>query len=179
MKNLKNLIYLLLIFAVSCNSNKKETDGTTETLSIDIEKASVANFSDLFAKMEIVPLETNDESLLGGLLKWYYNEKENGYFSFDIQQKIMHCILSNDDKKSCITLYNKKSKKINSFSSEFSNGITLLQPFWLSNSVWYSYTSASEINSIIDMDYLTAESKLRLSQIQEDDNPVIVKYYLK
>jgi hypothetical protein len=382
MKKFKNLTYLLLIFIISCDS-KKETDGTTETLFIDMDKASTADFSDLFTKMEIVPLETTEESLIGSDIKFTYNEIEKCYFAFDSQQKIIFCfdengqfkfssaqlkgagpgeysmgedfnynpfdssyeiiemtgwinkydkemkfmkrlnykpeinrvtsfvslskdihalyynsggmsengedvlyfysesedtikktihlkrlvnninqtsvqpftftdnqvslfppyfsntlyridletlslvpvlnvdygkktmtegiaknydnyealtklyssgyvftwnilqnenmyfVISKDDQFFHITLYNKNSKKIRTVSSILSNDIQILNPFLLTNDVWYSCTFASNINSIIDMNYLTEESKLRLSQIQEDDNPVIVKYYLK
>jgi hypothetical protein len=386
MKIFKSLFFLLLIFFVSCNNNKKEAVDTTDTLSIDLDKISSVNFSDLFTKIEIVPLETSDESLLGGRLNWYYNEKENDYFSFDIQQEIMYCfdengkfkfssehlkgagpgeyaegsdfsynpfdstyeimdfygkinkydremkfikhvnknggynvksyfiplnedmhalyydnsnnydngedvlyfysesedtikktihqqrlinyihspcqpftftdnqayllppsfsntlyrldldslllipvlnvdygkktmtediaknynnsresvmdlfheksndyaftanilqngnvycVISMYNQEAPITIYDKNSKKIKSFPSEFSNGIPILHPFLLTDDIWYSCISASSINSAIDMEYLTTESKLRLSQIKEDDNPVIVKYYLK
>jgi hypothetical protein len=104
----------------------------------------------------------------------------SGYvFTWNILQNAnMYCVISRDGENYYITLCNKNSKKVSPFS-KLSNNIGIIFPFLLTNDVWYNYTSASDINYFIDMEYLTAESKLRLSQIQEDDNPVIVKYYLK
>jgi hypothetical protein len=99
MKIFKNFVFLLLIFPVSCNSNRKETVDTTETLSIDMDKISDIEFSNLFTKMEIIPLETNEESLLGDDIGYIYNEKENCYFAFDKQQKIMFCFDENGEFK--------------------------------------------------------------------------------
>jgi hypothetical protein len=384
MKKINNLIFLFLLFLVSCNNNKKESENIAETLSVDLDKISDVSFSDLFTKMEIVPLETRDESLLSDATKYAYNEKEKCYFVFDNRQQVLFCFdengkfkfssahlkgsgpeeyaigqdfnynpfsftyeildfpdkiniydknlkfikrlsgigqgvlaplcsfmplnkdmyalynhdnndeedrvylydisvdtiketfhlqrlfnyISNSlqpftitnsqvyflpssfsntlyridlesfslvpvlnvdygkkalpeniienykkDSKStlsffttgsrdyaytrditqneyifCIisqynnnyfrTIYDKNSKKISTFSN-FSNNIFLPEPFLLTNNIWYSCTSVSNIDSAINMDYLTEESKLRLSQIKEDDNPVIVKYYLK
>jgi hypothetical protein len=95
MKKFKNLIYLFLVFVVSCHDNKKETDGAIETLSIDVDKISAVDFSELFTEIEIVPLETSEESLLGNSIKYAYNEKLNCYFIFDRQQETLFCFDEN------------------------------------------------------------------------------------
>jgi hypothetical protein len=100
--------------------------------------------------------------------------------TYDIlQNDNLYFILSRYNTNYYLTFYDKNTKKAVTTSDNFTNGGKMAKLFLLSDTVWYGYVEASDIDSHIVMEYLTEESKQKLSQIKEDDNQVIVKYYLK
>ncbi|GHT29705.1 hypothetical protein FACS189432_08910 [Bacteroidia bacterium] len=109
---------------------------------------------------------------------------ENGIreyaLTYDIlQNDNLYFVQSRYNTNFYLTFYDKNTKKTVTTSDKFINGEKMANLFLLSDTVWYGYVDASDIDSYIVMEYLTEESKQKLSQIKEDDNPVIVKYYLK
>jgi len=80
---------LLFITFICCNRNRAIFQG--ETISIDIGDLSTVGYPDLFSKIEIIPLETNDESLLKYITKLYVDEKNGDFIIFDRGQGIMFC----------------------------------------------------------------------------------------
>jgi hypothetical protein len=83
------------------------------------------------------------------------------------------------NKKIYFSIYDKKIKQTITGNNKLSNGVIIPMFHFISNDILYCIAPASHINSAIDINYLTEKSKMLLPQIQEDDNPIIVKYYLK
>ena len=105
MKKSGYLLFLLLI-CVSCIRIKRTADTETflpETftegsyvyypiknnrITVDLDKPEHASLFDYFKYIELIPLETNDEVLIGRLGKVIYNQ--NNYYTLDMQQSIVH-----------------------------------------------------------------------------------------
>ncbi|MDR2835401.1 MAG: 6-bladed beta-propeller [Bacteroidales bacterium] len=117
-----------------------------------------------------------------------YNIKESGPTIFEenkyafplkiTQNEKAYYILSMWNKKIYFSIYDKKTKQIIT-GNKFSNDLIITMFNFATNEALYCITVASHINSAIDINYLTEEGKIQLPKIQEDDNPIIVKYYLK
>lgn len=118
-----------------------------------------------------------------------YNTKEKisnffgeNQYAFPIkitQNEKSYYILSSWHKKIYFSINDKKTKRTITGENRFSNGVSIPMVHFVTNDILYCISPALHINSAIDINCLTEESKIQLSQIQEDDNPVIVKYYLK
>lgn len=50
---------------------------------------------------------------------------------------------------------------------------------WLEGNVLYSFISPYDIEQYINKEYMSAETIMKIKKMKEDDNPVILKYYLK
>ncbi|MDD3968184.1 MULTISPECIES: 6-bladed beta-propeller [unclassified Proteiniphilum] len=82
---MKKVTYLIVLFPIyillssGCN-NKTEKKGRT-TISVDIEKEQTVFFNDLFSHIELIPLETNEKSLIRDIRKLIIYE--DTFYIFD------------------------------------------------------------------------------------------------
>ncbi|MCC8147061.1 MAG: 6-bladed beta-propeller, partial [Bacteroidales bacterium] len=75
--------------------------------------------------------------------------------------------------------YNKATKEMDIISRIFSDGGILLPPALVDEECLYVLTSPQYLDITINPDLLDEKSKDVYRSLQEDDNPVILKYYLK
>jgi len=83
MKNVAILLLFLTFFLViSCNQTKKKEKLLKDNLiTIDINQVKDCEMDDLFSKIELIPLETNDSSIVGKLNRVIYtDDKKFIYF---------------------------------------------------------------------------------------------------
>ena len=76
---LRYLFYLLLI-CFSCNRSKSL--GDFNTIQVDLTNPQVVSLFDYFSHIELIPLETNENSVLG----WFMDKiifHQNRYYVFD------------------------------------------------------------------------------------------------
>ena len=83
---MKNIFYILIVlgvfFAGICMcTNLKESN--VDVFEIDIDKSKQINFTEWFDSIQIVPLETNDNSLIGLLFGSSFVVKDNLIYIFD------------------------------------------------------------------------------------------------
>jgi hypothetical protein len=62
-------IFFLSSFVFLLGSCKTENTEKSYTIHADIEKENKVSFSDIFAKIELIPLETNEQSLIKNITK--------------------------------------------------------------------------------------------------------------
>ena len=67
-------LILIMVCLLSCKQSLKDVDTTA---SINLSEVSIPSYYDYFSKMEIIPLETNDSSLINDVSKLIYR---NGYY---------------------------------------------------------------------------------------------------
>jgi len=85
------LIFCFLIFNISCVHNNKNLDNEKD--SIDLNRISQISVFDFIESIDVIQLETNDESLISTIQKIvFYDDK---YYIFDRKQMIILCF---DDK---------------------------------------------------------------------------------
>lgn len=105
---MKNSFLLIgILFLMGCSSNKKQSvqseiqDGISVIdLSGDLSKVSSLSLSDAAAKIEIVPLEVTDESMLGSIYHlditdqdiWVHQYKDNYIYRFSRTGKFLNKI---------------------------------------------------------------------------------------
>ena len=73
---------LLFIFIVAVHSCTPKVENKNEnTIYVDLEKADKVSLWDIFSHIELIPLETNEESLIKGIRKLVHYD--NNYYIFD------------------------------------------------------------------------------------------------
>jgi hypothetical protein len=87
---IKGILFVLLIFYFFCCSKQKiNRSENTIHLSVDLEQKDKVSIFDLFQKIEIIPLETKDASLIKSISKIeYYNQK---YYILDRETSLLLC----------------------------------------------------------------------------------------
>ena len=86
-RNLIILIFIGVFITVACNNTKPEENGI-KIIEIDLDQAKHINLTEWFDSIQLIPLETNDQSLIA--TKNYASISEDSIYIYD--QK-MHCIL--------------------------------------------------------------------------------------
>lgn len=81
-------VLLLLIIIYACSTNDTKNKGDIERIPIDVQ-SKPSELSSCIEKIEIVPLETNDSSLMGGIRKTMYDKDMDIYAIYDKKQ-IVH-----------------------------------------------------------------------------------------
>jgi hypothetical protein len=93
-----------LLVSISCTSNKKESEAI-ETIIVDLQENQSPSVFDIFSKIELIPIETNENILIKNVNKLiHYN---NLYYVLDKHQK---CIFIIDDRGNCIRKIDKRGK---------------------------------------------------------------------
>jgi hypothetical protein len=92
---MKYQIYLIAIIAISFNScNEKETGKyVCDIVNVSTDQVGILDYGDHFASTKLIPLETNEESLIAQIDKLYYTD--DGIIIFD--QKTMNIFLFAQD----------------------------------------------------------------------------------
>lgn len=123
-----------------------------------------------------------------GLNRKYYSEKISEssdiatFFHFHIENEeiIMKRFLNGDKQNRPLFLYDKSTSETKVFI-DFEEGVTLpmLYNYDPNSQIIYGAVEPHDINNYIVKDLLDKENIEKLTNINPDDNPVIVKYYLK
>jgi hypothetical protein len=83
MKNLKYILIVLLMFTQYACKQKVITKDLDITIHVDLDmEEDVVSYKDIFSKIEIIPLETNDESVFGGTPEYLRVRKDGSYYIF-------------------------------------------------------------------------------------------------
>ncbi|MDR2037254.1 MAG: 6-bladed beta-propeller [Bacteroidales bacterium] len=101
---------------------------------------------------------------------WVFNKSENEF---------IHIAFIYFQNKPLVLRYNKQTKHHDLVNHKFKEGSILLAPSFLDNVYMYCISEPIDILNLVDSDLLDLRSKNILSQIKEEDNPVIIKYKLK
>lgn len=80
-------IIILLIIACSCSLINKKVDTDIERIPVDLQNVT-QDASSFIDKIEIIPLETNDSSLIGNYKKLMYDKEHDVYAIYDRHQII-------------------------------------------------------------------------------------------
>lgn len=71
--NLSSFNFMFILSLSSCvfllSGCKTENTEKSYTIYVDIDKENKVSFSDIFAKIELIPLETNEQSLIKNIMK--------------------------------------------------------------------------------------------------------------
>ena len=106
MKHFLLIFFSLVLLLPSCN--KKEIIKTeTQIVSIDMDRSKELSDVDLFEKIELIPLETQDASLVGRLKK-IITVKDKYYITVD--------------EKHIVTIFDNNGKYISNSSKMYGNG---------------------------------------------------------
>ena len=96
-------LILLLLFALfhffSCIDSKKEIEGMEDTEKVSVIMSQLSDANEVFSKVELIPLESSDSSLLGNLDKIYLFDDK--YYAFLDK----YSIISIFDKKCILSIY--------------------------------------------------------------------------
>ena len=125
---MKIILYVFLIVCtISCNSVAEKEEAT---VSIDLDNISTPSYYDYFSRMELIPLETNDSSLISSVSKIVH--RNNRYYILD---KEMDRIVVFDDQGNFLNLINKKGNGPGEYTglsdfcfNDFTNELNLLVP---------------------------------------------------
>jgi len=83
----RTVFYIILIATLFACRHEKEVD--YPVLSVDITRLNTPSVFDIFEKVEIIPLETTDNSLLGNIFGIaFYN---NHYYITDLKGESLFC----------------------------------------------------------------------------------------
>jgi hypothetical protein len=83
MRNINALLFLMLL-AISCKSVK---DGDVSELHVNINKLHQVSVFDIFKKVELIPLETNEKSLIKSIDKVIYSNGK--YYVLDKSRQLL------------------------------------------------------------------------------------------
>ena len=124
---LKMFGFLLILFLCSCQQNKPDEEGII--LSVNLDQRDNVSLLDLFEKIELIPLETKEASLIHFIRKVV--SMDNIYYIFDSAQDILLCF---DENGKFIRQISKKGNGPGEYAemSDFSVGqhfIKILQPW--------------------------------------------------
>ena len=85
MKKIVIILFFLMIF--SCTSDRPALPEDVEIIPVDMH-AEASDLSSFVEKIELVPLETTDSSLLGGYRKVLYDKETDVYAIYDKYQVV-------------------------------------------------------------------------------------------
>ncbi len=78
-----------------------------------------------------------------------------------------------------IIKYNKQTKLQDIISWKFKDGGIIIPPMFIDDNFLYVITDPIFVKDLINLQLLDSNSKTKMELIQEDDNPVVLKYKLK
>ena len=99
-----------------------------------------------------------------------YTKPENHKYRF--------CYFGFDDEL-YISRQNKESMHIEVANQKFKNGGWLIPPVYIDDNYLYNKAEPIELEYMLSKEILTEEQQEIISQIKEDDNPIIVRYKIK
>lgn len=159
MKKISSIILLFIICA--CSVNNKKNDNDIERIPVDLKNIAI-DASSFIDKIEIVPLETNDSSLIGNYKKMMYDKDKDIYVVYDRRQIVYTfsgegSFIANSRKmkgKGPQEYYMVLDVKFNPFL----NGIDFLNPYGViyTYSIDFKLISKRKVNSKIVLNSLMA-----------------------
>lgn len=88
MNSLKLLLIFYIVTIYSCKETVKITNLNIPSYQIDLDKATTHSVYDIFSKIEVIPLQTPDSIVFGGMNFTVY---KNNIFYWDQRQDIVLC----------------------------------------------------------------------------------------
>ena len=92
---MKHIIYIALLIIISSCSNRQESESIYVHLEINPEDCETINFKDFFQETSIIPLETNDTTLIS----FIYDIKKDGDYLFVLDVRNGSVFVYNDSGK--------------------------------------------------------------------------------
>ena len=78
---MKNTTWLLLLALLVCSCTKRQSlDGDRGSFFVNLDKDSTVSISDLFSKVELIPLENTPEVIVGEPIREMRVDKGHLYF---------------------------------------------------------------------------------------------------
>lgn len=65
----RNITYIFVFLIIFALASCKQKNSGIDTVTVDLEKLQSVSFFDIFSQIEIIPLETNDNSLIKDIMK--------------------------------------------------------------------------------------------------------------
>lgn len=88
---MKNTTWLLLLALLVCSCTKRQSlDGDRGSFFVNLDKDSTVSISDLFSKVELIPLENTPEVIVGEPIREMRVDKGHLYFLAGKQELIWH-----------------------------------------------------------------------------------------
>lgn len=183
---MKTISYILLLFFCSCVGHK--TEDSTEIVPVELHNVS-KSIDGFIDKLEIVPLETNDSSLISNCRKVVYDKKMDMYAVLD--SRFIVFLFSGDGKfiASSAKMQGDGPKQyqliVDMRFNPFYNGIDLLNPY----GTIYTYDQNFQLiakkkledNKHVYMNFMPIDSnRYMLSpSVQWDDGSIYLADYQK
>jgi hypothetical protein len=151
MKNLKFVLIVLLIVTQYACKQKVIVKDSDVTIHVDLDAAEDAvSYKDIFSKIEIIPLETNDESVCGGGVTYLRVTKDGSYSIFPFRSE---SIVMFDKTGAFIKHVNKKGPGPGEYSgisdfnfNRFTGNLEILSP--MGHVYIYDSTGVNHIETI-------------------------------
>jgi hypothetical protein len=122
-------IFNLILMVLLCSCRQNELSKEDNTLPVDIDQIDKVSISELFERIELIPLETNETSLINIITKAVFTD--NMYYIFDPVQDALLCF---DENGGFIRQISQKGSGPEEYTemSDFNvneDAIKILQPF--------------------------------------------------
>ena len=161
------LSIILLIYTIGC---KNDSDKNQQQIPIDLHQNEQISFFDIFSKVELIPIETNNKLLIASVSKLIHKDK-----LFYILDKDQKCIFIINEKGQLVRKLDKAGKGPGEYTdiSDFeinpnTNNIELLSQW----GVVYTYNSQCEYISNYKL-----PSKIRAVHFFTNINSDLVAFY--
>ena len=192
---LKYLLVILLVFS-SCNSkNKKQTSFLPEPIieedsyvyypikdnriEVNLNNPQKASLFDYFSHIELIPLETNKDVLIGSAREIILYQDRYFVFQYQNNRYLMAFVrlLNKDDG---LLIYDKSSDECK-YIEGFSESVVFL-PRKLTNEYVLSWVSHDALEHYVSEEILDETNRQKFKNLMNEEaemNPIIIKYYFK
>ena len=193
---MKQVYLIFIVFFFGCQS-KQTTDESTKIIKVDLNSPQKASLFDYFKSIELIPLETNSDVLIGSPRKMIYHQ--NRYYIFD-KHRNKHVVHIFDDWGKFIFNIDKRGNGPGEYTyiddmiiNPLTGNIDLLSPFgWVySYDLFGNYVKTSDkitdselkaIHNMIVIDekasvYYSASNPLQIIYYNTEDNKVLRQEY--
>lgn len=144
--------------------------------------------NDIVSTQNFSFLNYNNKTILPD--REYYNKSIDSILSIEFgNQFVMPVMAYKSDKfifvvteyfmRNYLSFYDKHKNKMTTGIDLFSNGLIFPKVKKVKDDIIYCLVHPWELNSAIDINFLTEDSKKHLSEIKIEDNPIIIIYYAK
>lgn len=154
-----------------------------ELLKIDVENLSVEKYlqydfkEHTFNLKDIKYLKSKN---LDDYVNYVEDNNKNKAFIFNKCENNKYYIISVYYKHLIFIIrYDKATEQYKAIVNDYTRNGSLGRPILLDNDYYYSVINPQDVNIVINDALLSEQSRLVLSNLKEEDNPVIVKYRFK
>lgn len=110
----------------------------------------------------------------------YIENNKDKAFIFNKCENNQYCIISVYYKRQMLIVkFDKMTKQKKVIINDYVDNSSLGRPILIDDDYYYSVVPAKSVNIVINDNLLKEESRPILSNLKEDDNPIIVKYKFK